>query len=304
MSDESTLARRPRSIEEMAGRLKEFRTAEALDRGLSVRALPDDVFISTYPKSGTTWLQQVVHGLRSRGAMDFDEISAVVPWLESALDIGIDPHADQPWSPRAFKAHLVWERLPKGGRYITAFRDPKSVLASYYRFFEGWFFEPGSISLDAFAREWFMAGTAPDRYWDHIRSWAPRVTDDAVLALTYEDMVARSDALPAVVASFLDLTLDADTLALVTRQSSREFMARHIGQFDDHLLREARDDVWGLPPGSVSDKVLASATETTLDEDLVAELDALWRREIERELGFRDYDAFRASLPDPLGART
>jgi hypothetical protein len=74
--------------------------------------------------------------------MAFEEISAVVPWIESCLDIGIDPDAEQRWSPRAFKAHLEWERIPKGGRYITALRDPKSVLPSFYRFFEGWFFEP------------------------------------------------------------------------------------------------------------------------------------------------------------------
>ena len=287
----------------MLARLQQFRTPEALERGLAIAVRRDDVFISTYPKSGTTWLQQVVHGLRSRGSMDFDEISEVVPWLESAVDIGIDPDADQQWAPRAFKAHLEWERVPKGGRYITAFRDPKSVLPSFYRFFEGWFFEPGSVGLDAFAREWFMAGTASGRYWDHVRSWAPHVTDENVLALTYEDMVAAPAAVPAVVASFLGLDLDADTLMLVTRQSSREFMSAHGRQFDEHLLREARDRAWGLPPDGDSRKVQLAVTRSALDKQLAAELDALWKIEIEPHLGFRSNQAFRASLPDPLGAR-
>jgi len=35
----------------------------------------------TPPKCGTTWMQQIVHGLRTRGSMDFNEITRVVPFL-------------------------------------------------------------------------------------------------------------------------------------------------------------------------------------------------------------------------------
>ncbi len=297
-------ASRPRTVDEMVARMKQFRSPEALERGLSIEVRPDDVFVSTYPKSGTTWLQQVVHGLRSAGSMEFEEIGAVVPWLESCLDIGIDPDADQGWSPRAFKAHLEWERIPKGGRYITALRDPKSVLPSFYRFFEGWFFEPGSISLEAFAREWFMGGTASGRYWDHVRSWWPLVDRSDVLVLTYEDMVASPRAVAPAVAKFLEMDASGAVVEIATRQSTRDFMAAHSSQFDEHLLRQARDRVWGLPPDSESTKVQARATDVTVDSQLSSELDAIWDSEIGAVLGFRSYDELRASLPDPLGARS
>ncbi len=42
----------------------------------------------TSPKCGTTWVQQIVHQLRSRGSMDFEEISIPVPWIEMAHDLG------------------------------------------------------------------------------------------------------------------------------------------------------------------------------------------------------------------------
>ena len=77
--------------------------------------------------------------------MDFDEITLVVPWLELALDLGIDPDAPQVAEPRAFKSHLNWHDVPKGGRYITMVRDPGDVLVSMYHFHEGWRFEAGSI---------------------------------------------------------------------------------------------------------------------------------------------------------------
>lgn len=258
--------------------------------------------------------------------MAFEEISQVVPWLESAVDMGIDPWAEQAFEPRLFKAHLEWHRIPKGGRYITAFRAPDAVLVSFYQFFENWFFEAGSISIDTFAEEWFLEGTASGGYWDHLLSWAPRIAqkdvgESGVLALTYEDMVQVPDAVPRVVAGFLGLQISEAAMAKVVAQSSRAFMAAHADQFDEHLLRDRRDAFWGLPPGAISTKVQAAsgagadggaagagdgahipAAKPVLSTATRALLDAAWQRQITPKLGFKDYAAFRASLPNPLGA--
>lgn len=50
---------------------------------------PTDVLIAPFGKSGTTWLQQIFHQLRTAGDMDFDDISRVVPWIETAPIAGI-----------------------------------------------------------------------------------------------------------------------------------------------------------------------------------------------------------------------
>jgi hypothetical protein len=64
-----------------------------------------DVIITTFPKTGTTWMQQVCHQLRTGGSMDFEEISeeGVVPWLEVSPSFGIGINAEQIASPRCFK---------------------------------------------------------------------------------------------------------------------------------------------------------------------------------------------------------
>ena len=98
--------------------LGEFWDAEARERGLAFKPQPNDIIISPYAKSGTTLLQQIAHGLRTRGSMEFDEITAVTPWIEIAYDVGWDLKASQVAEPRVYKTHLGWHEIPKGGRYI------------------------------------------------------------------------------------------------------------------------------------------------------------------------------------------
>ena len=64
------------------------------------RPLSTDVIITPFAKCGTTWLQQIFHTLRTRGDMDFDDISRVVPWIETAPMLGIDLNAAQRAEPR------------------------------------------------------------------------------------------------------------------------------------------------------------------------------------------------------------
>lgn len=47
---------------------------------LTFETLPDDIYISTYPKSGTTLMQMIVYQLTTDGRMDFLHINkAPVP---------------------------------------------------------------------------------------------------------------------------------------------------------------------------------------------------------------------------------
>ena len=43
---------------------------------------PDDVFIVSFPKSGTTWMQQIVKLLRNGGQPDNIKLDRSIPWLE------------------------------------------------------------------------------------------------------------------------------------------------------------------------------------------------------------------------------
>jgi hypothetical protein len=291
--------RRATSIPDLQARLARFRSADSMQRALAFQPRPTDVFIVTYPKCGTTWMQQIVHGLRTGGDMSFGEISEVVPWLESALDMGIDVDRPQRAEPRAFKTHLTWDEIPKGGRYIYVARDPRDALVSFYHFFEGWMFEPGSISLDVFAREMFVQGTKSGRYWDHVRGYWPLRHEPHVLMLCFEDMQHDLAATVQRVATFLGLPADPAHLAVATEQASFAFMKAHERKFDDHLLRATVDPLLGLPPGGTTTKVRAGRAgdhARVLVPALVAELDAIWQDELAGPLGLASYEHLRAAL--------
>ena len=114
---------------------------ESAQHGLAYQPQPSDLFISSFAKCGTSWVQQIVHGLRTRGDMNFDDVSQVIPWVEMAHYEGLDLAAPQPGSIRAFKSHLSWTKIPKGGRYIVSFREPKDALISLYNFVNGYWWQ-------------------------------------------------------------------------------------------------------------------------------------------------------------------
>ncbi len=93
---------------------------------------PDDIYIVTYQKSGTTWMQMIMHQLTSDGNMDFDHINDVVPSLERNIkeNVRID---DFP-SPRIIKTHFTYDGFPKNwpGRYIYVMRHGMDVAVSEY----------------------------------------------------------------------------------------------------------------------------------------------------------------------------
>jgi hypothetical protein len=292
---------RPAGFEAYVERMAGFGTKEGFAAGLKFVPRPTDVIITPYGKSGTTWLQQIFHGLRTRGDMDFDDISHVIPWIETAYDLGIDLDAPQRGEPRGFKSHLPHNLVPKGARYIVSIRDPKDALVSAFRFAEGWFFEVGSVPIETYARKGFMQmhRRARGDYWHHLASWWPHRNDPEVLFMSYEAMNRDLATTVRRVADFVGIPLDDELFRIVMRQSSLEFMLAHKDRFDDKLMRDRSEQLLGLPPGSDSAKVRKGRVgehKAELPREVADEMDAIWRREIGARLGFDSYAALSDAL--------
>ena len=289
--------RRPTTREELQSLSADVRimTDNAPPLALDVR--PTDVFVATFPKCGTTWTQQIVHGLRTRGSMDFEEISFAVPFIDNSNLDGTDIHAPQAAEPRAFKTHLPWSDVPKGGKYIYVMRDPRDALVSAYHFYNGWYFERDAFDLPAFAEEMFLRGDTAYLYWGHVRSWWERRAQENILFLCFEDMKRDLERTVRRIAEFMGIAADEELIAIATRQATIDFMRAHDSQFDDHQVVAWTSRSLGFPAGTKTSKVRSGRVgdgARLITPELAHRLDEAWRREIEGPLGIHSYEELRA----------
>jgi len=290
--------RRPSNIDELMELFSRSGTSSDGNIGTTFQSENSDVFISTYAKSGTTWMQQIVHQVRSPGDDQYNDIYEVVPWLEMAKVMKMDPAAEQAGGFRAFKTHLPYKKLPKPGRYITVFRNPASVIPSFYRFLGDWYFDTDGVSLDEFGRRVYLESS--EGHANHFTQWFNRLDKDDTLILCYEDMVQKPEHVPIVVAEFLGLSLTNDMKDKVIHQCSREYMAEHESRFDDRLVRLHQDHQLGLPADGESSKVYSNKPNEKLDTAFLSDLNEVWSATVGKELGFKNYMEFRLALPNRL----
>jgi hypothetical protein len=260
---------------------------------------PSDIVISPFSKCGTTWLQQTFHTLRTRGDMDFDDISRVVPWIETSGALGLDLDAPQRAEPRGFKSHLSYYDMPKGAKYVVSLRDPKDAMVSLYRFMEGWFLEPGAVPIADFAEMRLANGGKDPGYWQHLLSWWEQRDNPNVLLLSYEHMTDTPELHVRKLAAFCGISLDDALLALTLERSSFAYMLEHKDRFDDAMMRKVSEERCNLPPGTDSAKVRKGGVgghKTEMPAELAAKLDAIWADVVAPKTGFSDYAALDAEI--------
>lgn len=257
-----------------------------------------DVIISPFSKCGTTWLQQIVHSLRTRGDMDFDDIYEVVPWIDVAPVLGMDLDADQRAVPRAFKSHNTWDEAPTGCRYIVSFRDPKDVAVSLHRFLEGWILEPGTVPLDEFVAAQMFNTEREYSYWTHASSWLTQRDNPDVLLLTFEDLKANLRGAVQHIAKFLELD-DEQRVDVAVEHATFEFMSTHAEPFSEPLLRAWVEEHVGIPADSDAAKVRQGQVGANRNELLPStadRLDEIWQQTIGAEHGWPTYQDLVSEL--------
>jgi hypothetical protein len=196
------------------------------------RPRPDDIFIATYPRSGTTWTQMILYQLTTDGRMDFAHIGQVCPWFERSYKAGRD--LDALPDPRVFKSHLPYRRIPRGPcRYIYVARDGKDVAVSYYHFYRSHMGYTGTF--EAFYEK-FLAGDVSYGSWlAHVAGWWAHRDDPNVLFLHYEDLVHDLAGSLRRIADFCGLDIAPDRFPGILERCGFAFMKAHESQFDPLL---------------------------------------------------------------------
>lgn len=194
------------SIDRIEATLGDVRRTAAFARGrVMFRPRASDLYVATYPRSGTTWMQFMLHLLLRGPSTDFVHINEVCPWFERSLSTGSwsAEGFERLASPRIFKTHLLRRWLPPQGKFIYIERDPVDVASSYYDLYRSYLGYRGSLGEFV---ERFLAGDVQyGSWWAHVGHWRAHAGDSDVLLLRYEDLRADPAVQLRTVVDFADL---------------------------------------------------------------------------------------------------
>ena len=284
-------------VQQIAEKSRKLVTNEGRQKAMSFVPRPTDVIVVTPSKCGTTWMQQIIHQLRSGGDMSFTDIDDVVPWIELAYDVGQDLDAEQKYQPRCFKTH-AWFGCPEGAKYIFVYREPCATFYSAFNFMQGIVFQPGEITLDEFVKHRYLTSNKLlVNYFDQLLNWWPKRNDPNVLFLLYEDMLEDLESTINAVASFMGIDDEASKSNAV-KMSSFEFMKQNQDKFACHRVA-VRNKAMDVADDCRFQRVrTGSATKgrEMMDECTKQAVQKKWNEIVTKKLGFQDYNAFRNAL--------
>lgn len=262
----------------------ELKTCEPFCRASSQRPpddlvpRPEDVWIVSYPKSGSTWLRHLIWnvyrfetGLQDRPST-FSEVDEGIPFLEDRISGPIREIFRNKAAPRIFKSHqpyncdvspcrgwvvsrqAQWQcQCPNCAsrfrRVIYVVRDGRPAMVSYWKF-------QGQLGLRGFRDRFddylsLEQRIYPGVAWsDHVRSWmgAPKERVD-ILWVKYEEMMSNASSILRRVATWLDIPHSAESIAWSVRASSAKTMSQTEGATGSGLFSKRyrhRDDDFRL----------------------------------------------------------
>ncbi|CAH0395134.1 unnamed protein product [Bemisia tabaci] len=213
----------------------------------------DDIFVCSYPKSGTTWTQEMVWCI----ANDLDYKRAQIaqdkrfPFLEctghanygkarnECPEIEMEDFVTDSLkfireleSPRFIKSHLPFCLLPKQltnfsteAKIVYVCRNPKDACISQYHHSQLFLGYSGNFEMFC---ELFLNDMLPySPYWDHIRTFWEHRNNPKVLFLTYEDLKKDLGSAIKKTAKFLGKSLSNEQVSSLVEYLSFDNMKRN-----------------------------------------------------------------------------
>lgn len=206
------------------------------------------IFIGSYPKSGTTWMQCIVYQILTKGQRPrFRHISDFTPFLDSQGTFDLERRGLKDIYQRnhtqlgyhVFNTHFAWEMLPHESnmKYIYVVRDGKDAIVSFYHHLSN---QDDADVYDGTFQEFLKMATLGQMPYGsrphHIINWwrARRETANGpnILFVKYEDLILNLATEVRKIISFLGLSYEEDEIEHILPLMSFQYMKANREQFE------------------------------------------------------------------------
>jgi len=174
--------------------------------------LPEDIFVVGYPKSGNTWMQNLLAGLvygLDPECMPDDLVDHLVP------DVHYRCYYRRFGTPMHFKSH----HLPRPGyrRVIYLLRDGRDVMVSFFHHLRT-FHDDNKIDFGDMVRT--GRNLYPSKWHEHVNAWQSNPYNAEVMILKYEDLLAAPVKQLVRTCQFLAITRSISLIESAIEKSS------------------------------------------------------------------------------------
>lgn len=125
-------------LREVSGIPLQASTVDNWSQIQNLEAKPDDLLICTYPKSGTTWIQEIVDMIEQNGDVEKCQRAIIqhrhpfIEWARPPQPSGVEKAKAMP-SPRILRTHLPTQLLPPSF-WENNCKDPKHEIRKVMQF--------------------------------------------------------------------------------------------------------------------------------------------------------------------------
>jgi len=230
-------------------KMRELRT-QHIDSSMwnDFRFRDDDIIISTYAKSGTTWMQQIISQMLFDANTEL-ELHAMSPWMDFRLPAKEVKFAqlEAQTHRRFIKSHLPVDALVYSptAKYVYIGRDGRDVLWSLYNhhangsdaMYEkinntpgriGPPLEPPTPDIRQYFLEWLERDGFPYwPFWENIRTWWEIRNLPNLMMVHFDVMKRQMPEEMRRIAKFLDIRINESKWDLMVEHCTFEWMKKH-----------------------------------------------------------------------------